>query len=232
MDVSIIIPCYNQERFITDAVNSVFNQETDLSFEIIVVNDCSTDNSVKVIEEHYNNDDNLFLINLDKNSKLPAVRNRGIEKSQGKYIICLDGDDAIPENYIQENYNNLVNNNVDISYSPSQCFGANGKRYNWIDFNLQILRANNYIHASAMFKREIWDKVNGYDEHLTLGWEDYSFWLKAAKLGYSFKRCLSTHLYWRQHNDPTQMTQSVTKNKEETIKQQLKKLHGDFYLGL
>lgn len=230
-DVSIVIPCYNQSRFITDAINSVFNQDTDLSMEIIVVDDCSTDNSVQIIKDTYPDDDNLTVIELKTNSKLPAARNAGIKVSQGKYIICLDGDDAIPENYISANYKNIVENSVDISYNPSQCFGSKETRFNWIDFNANVLQSNNYIHASAMYKKEIWDKVNGYDEELVYGWEDYSFWLKALNNGYKFKRTLNTFLYWRQQDDKSQMTQSVTKTKEDKIKEQLRVIHGSFYKG-
>jgi len=229
MDVSVIIPCYNQEAFIEEAVNSVLDQRTELSVEIIVVDDSSTDNSVKLLK---NFQSAITLIKLATNSKLPAVRNAGIVLAKGKYIICLDGDDKLPPNYIQENYNTITKHNVDISYNPSQCFGSTNVRYNWVDYNAQSLRFGNYINCSAMFKREVWDFVKGYDEELIHGWEDYSFWLKAAKKGYQFKRCTTTALWWRQHDNPTQMTQSVTKNKEATIKQQLKTLHGDFYLGL
>tara|TARA_R110002020_G_scaffold90534_27_gene220520 strand:+ start:7170 stop:7859 length:690 start_codon:yes stop_codon:yes gene_type:complete len=227
-DVSVIIPCYNQSEFIKETIDSVLNQEGNYNIEIIVVNDCSTDSSLDIIKRY----ESVILVDLKENSKLPAVRNRGIEKASGKYIVCLDGDDKLQSNYISENIKTMEYFNVDISYTPSQCFGSNTNRYNWIDFNADVLRANNYIHASAMFKQEIFEVVGGYDEELVYGWEDYSFWLKALAKGYKFKRCITTELLWRQHDSPTQMTQSVTKNNEEQIKQQLKKLHGDFYLGV
>jgi glycosyltransferase involved in cell wall biosynthesis len=235
MDLSVIIPCYNQEKYIGEAIDSVraLSSACPIQTEIIIVDDCSTDDSVEFIKRKvsFERISNVKMVQLEKNSKLPAARNAGMAHAVGKYIICLDGDDRLPKNYYQSNLDCMLSNNVDIVYNPSKCFGAVNHTYPWSEFNAEKLRRSNFINAAAMYKKEVWDKVNGYDEELIYGWEDYSFWLKALKEGFTFKRNMNTFLFWRQHNSPTQMTQSVTKNKEDLIKQQLKEIHKDFYLG-
>ncbi len=91
---SIIITCYNRRKFIGRCVRSAINQHgiSRDSYEVLVIDDCSTDNSLKIIREYEN------LIKLIKNSRnlgLPASRNKGIKKSKGEYILMLDSDDFI-----------------------------------------------------------------------------------------------------------------------------------------
>ena len=88
---SVIIPLYNKEPYIISTINSVINQ-TFADFEIIIVNDGSTDNSLEEIKKHFNNVDFLSIIN-QKNQGLSASRNNGIQAAQGKIVALLDADD-------------------------------------------------------------------------------------------------------------------------------------------
>ena len=89
--VSIVVPVYNAERFLEQTLQSVIQQDfTD--WELLLINDCSTDNSVKIIQTH-NDDKRIRLVNLEKNSGAAVARNRGIALSRGKYIAFLDSDD-------------------------------------------------------------------------------------------------------------------------------------------
>jgi glycosyltransferase involved in cell wall biosynthesis len=93
---SVIIPCYNYGRYLEEAVGSILNQ-TFQDFEIIIINDGSTDNTISVAERliaQYH-DHQIRLINQE-NSGQPAIsRNRGINEAIGEYILCLDADDMI-----------------------------------------------------------------------------------------------------------------------------------------
>lgn len=94
--VSIIIPVHNVEKYIDDTINSVLNQSYK-NWEMILVDDCSSDNSVKVIEK-YLSDERIKLIKQDENVRAALTRNRGIEEATGDYIAFLDSDDIwIPE---------------------------------------------------------------------------------------------------------------------------------------
>ena len=88
--VSVIIPLYNEEKYILECINSVINQ-TYKNLEIIIVDDKSTDNSLKILEQI--KDDRIKTIKLDKNSGVAHARNKGVEVSTGDYICFLDSDD-------------------------------------------------------------------------------------------------------------------------------------------
>lgn len=90
--VSIIIPTYNSYDTIEDTLNSVINQ-TYRNFEIIVVDDCSTDDTLKKLEEYKNRDSRIEIVSLENNSGAATARNCGLNKADGQYIAFLDADD-------------------------------------------------------------------------------------------------------------------------------------------
>ena len=84
---SIIIPVYNSEKFLFESINSALNQEKENRFlyEVIIVDDCSTDNSIKIAESFFPRD-NYYILSTNKNSGPGTARNVGVNKSIGKYI--------------------------------------------------------------------------------------------------------------------------------------------------
>lgn len=229
MKVSIIIPCYNHDKYLVDSVGSALSQEVNpnISIEIIIVDDCSTDKTYELASEIAKRFTNVKVIKNDVNKHLSYSRNIGIKNSTGEYIVCLDADDKLPKNYIQANLDNIIYNKVDVSYSNSQCFGFSDKLYNWPPYNIERLRKSNFIHCSAMFKKTVWDIVNGYDEKFLMGAEDYDFWLSAAQKGLKFRKCDETFLWYRIHKG---MHDTVSTKNKKKIKRQLKKKYGNFYL--
>lgn len=228
MIISIIIPLYNHGKFLKECLDSIKKQKTNYIYEIIINDDCSTDNSytiAKNLKDQYN----FLLYQSPKNLKLAGCRNYAISKCNGDYIICLDPDDKIPENYIEANMRNIINYQIDVSYNNSKCFGDNNKLYNWPEFDENILRRSPFIHCTSMFKYEIWDYGNKFNESMLYGWEDYDFWLNACKNGYRFKKCNDTFLWYRQSSDS--MTIKDTRKNQEKIIEQLRKNHPNYYLG-
>ena len=99
--VSIIIPCYNQVLFLEEAVDSVLNC-TYPNFEIIIVDDGSHDHSAKIaLKIHEKNPEKIHVI-MQENAGPANARNVGIKAARGKYILPLDGDNKISEDYIQK----------------------------------------------------------------------------------------------------------------------------------
>ncbi len=111
--VSVIIPVYNVEEYLRQCLDSVINQ-TFKDIEIIIVNDCSTDNSLQIIEEYQKKDKRIKLIDLKQNVGLGNARNEGIKAANGKYLIFVDSDDWIAGNFIQFLYKEIVSNNLDF----------------------------------------------------------------------------------------------------------------------
>lgn len=102
--VSIIVPNYNSEEYISDCIDSLINQ-TYHNIEIIIVDDCSTDNSVKIVKEYIKNKSNVCLIKLNNNKGVSNARNKGIEKASGKYIMFSDSDDWYEKDAVEKMVN-------------------------------------------------------------------------------------------------------------------------------
>ncbi len=128
MKVSVIIPIYNGEKYIYDMYESLKNQ-TFQDFEIIYVNDGSSDNSKKILDEIKKKDSRVYVVS-QVNKGICASRNVGIKVSSGEYIIFLDQDDGIEPNLVEKYYTTIVENDVDIA--------SFGKIHYFVDENGKI----------------------------------------------------------------------------------------------
>lgn len=119
---SFIIPVYNIEKYIEECVDSILSQNFK-DFEIILVNDGSTDNSLGICQEFLEKDKRVILINK-KNEGLAETRNKGLNVAKGKYVVFVDGDDYISKNQssLKEVYNCIVEKKVDVLIFNLTCF--------------------------------------------------------------------------------------------------------------
>ena len=195
--VSIILPCYNQAHWLTDAVVSCIEQ-TVKPHEIIIVNDGSNDSTFNVANSlvlQYS-DYNIKLITKE-NGGLSSARNAGIKIATGDYICCLDSDDKLASNYIEK----TLEADDDIVGFSYQEFGDKDGIFPppFKHPKLEHFRILNCIICSALFKREIWEKVGGYDEDMRLGYEDHDFWMRALIAGYEVTCVKEILYYYRKH---------------------------------
>ena len=95
---SVVLPTFNRSNFITGAINSLLNQTYD-DWELIIVDDGSTDNTKKVVEQ-FSKKDSRIKYHYQKNSERSAARNNGINKTKGNYICFIDSDDLYEEGYL------------------------------------------------------------------------------------------------------------------------------------
>lgn len=216
--VQVIIPYYNKHQYVAETVRSVEENKTDLTVSITIVDDCSPQ-PVPLSLRGYN------ILRTPQNAKLSGARNYGIRNTSSDYIICLDSDDLIPTNYIQTCYDKLQEG-YDITYCNSIVFGLYSQVIDWPEYDERILKRNPFINCSAMYRRTVFDTVGGYDESMTIGWEDYDFWLSAAKAKFKFAKNNNSSLYYRQ--DGTNMI-NETNAKLPTIIEYLKNKHKGFY---
>ena len=129
--VSIIIPTYNVEKYITQTLNSVINQ-TLTDIEIIIIDDKSYDDTLLIVENYALADKRIRLFINSDNYKQGYSRNIGIEKATGDYIFFLDGDDYIQINAIEKLYNKITQDNADITICT---WNKVNDRNNKISFN-------------------------------------------------------------------------------------------------
>lgn len=112
--VSILVAIYNIEKFIGKCIESLVNQDY-TNIEIILVNDNSTDNSKKICESYLKKDSRIKLINHTVNTKLPGVRNTGLDNATGDYIVFVDGDDWLAPDFVSYMLGVITKNNSDMA---------------------------------------------------------------------------------------------------------------------
>lgn len=127
--VSILIPTFNSENFISEAIRSVQNQ-TYTNWEIIVVDDCSTDATLSLIVELALKDSRIHYSKLDVNSGTGAARNLALAAAKGQYIAFLDADDLWKPNKLELQINFLQSNNLPFTFSFYDCIDEEGKSLN------------------------------------------------------------------------------------------------------
>lgn len=175
--VSIIVPCYKQAEYLPETLDSVLAQ-TYSNWECIIVNDGSPDNTEEVAQAYCQKDARFHYV-FRENGGLSAARNTGVQHSCGEFILPLDSDDLIKPEYLAkamarfEEYPETT-----LVYCQACFFGL--KEGEWILWEYsysEILLHTNQIFCSAFYRRSDFDRVNGYDESLKRGLEDWNFWL-------------------------------------------------------
>lgn len=199
MNISVVIPCFNYSQFIKEAVKSCVTQ-TQKPNEIIIVDDCSSDNSWEVIHSLHNQNQDVRLISHrnNKNRGAGVARNKGIELSSGDYILLLDADDKLHFEFIEKTAgkNDIVSSWVKMFGLSRRelCFKPNP--------TLEDFKTKNQITNTTIFKKEIWKRVGGFDPCLK-GMEDWDFWLRAVKKGYNVTVVQEFLSYYRRHASPS-----------------------------
>lgn len=125
--VSIITPCYNCEKYIKYTIESVLNQ-TYSNFEMIIVDDISTDDTLNIVKEYQKKDKRIKLITLDKKGGASIARNTAIKEAKGKYIAFLDSDDLWYKEKLKKQIDFMEENNIDFSYTDYEYIDENNKK--------------------------------------------------------------------------------------------------------
>lgn len=150
--ISVIIPVYNVEKYLTKCIESIIKQ-TYTNLEIILVDDGSPDNCGKICDEYAQKDDRIKVIHK-KNGGQSEARNYGIEIATGKYITFLDSDDYISEDYIEYMYKLLKDNNANLSICGVQIVNNENKKYNTEETEVKIYKTNeafeNLLYAEGI----------------------------------------------------------------------------------
>lgn len=184
--LSIIIPCYNLGEYLHEAIDSIMQYPNNNDIEIIIVNDGSTDaHTLAVLVELENKG---ITVLHQQNMEVAKARNNGIAIAKANYILPLDADNRIKSIYLSESIRLLEERReIDIIYSNKLEFGIRNQELIVCDFDFPKLCYHNYIDNCAVFRKSIWETVNGYDENMPIyGLEDWDFWLRCALRGANF----------------------------------------------
>jgi glycosyltransferase involved in cell wall biosynthesis len=186
--VSVIMSVYNSEKYLRESIESVLNQ-TFKEFEFIIINDCSNDNSVNILNTYL--DERIVIINNDTNLGLSKSFNKAISISKSDLILRMDSDDICYPNRIEVQYNHMIENPKTI------VLGSNA---DVIDMNEEFVYKTNlpktdalikkslkkratFIHPTVIFRKDYCLKVGGYYEPIKHYFEDFVLWNQLSKYG-------------------------------------------------
>ena len=222
--ISIIIPVYNASIFIENTLKKL-EYQTFKDFEVVIVNDGSTDNTQKIIENFIKNTNlNINLIN-QKNKGEGEARNTGLKYAKGGYILFLDADDYLANNALEKLYNALVNNKADLSFSSYSYVYSNGNQKLYYHPNkiysqkeimkLFFRRLANPGIGNTLIKKELIDKYNLKFEKYKAGADNHFF----RKLLLFINKAVSIedNLFFYIYNDSSVMNMKYSFNRIDSI---------------
>ena len=196
--VSVVVTCYNHEQYIEECLRSIFKQ-TYTNIELLIFNDGSKDSSGEIIKSVLKDspfkDTNYF---EHSNMGLVATRNRAFEYINGEYLLFVDSDNFLQENYIEQLLLTSIENNFDIVYSKLVNPDNNNIVLELQPFNLDHFYIENFIDSCSLIKRNIIGNIR-YDDYLNYKkLEDYDFFMNLIILNNAIPGpCENTYLNYR-----------------------------------
>lgn len=184
--ISVITPAYNSERFIGDTIDSVL-QQTYPNWEMIIVDDCSTDNTRKIVEDYQKRDKRIKLFTLEENSGSAVARNKAMELAAGRYIAFLDSDDRWLPEKLEKQFAFMKEKEIGFSFTTYVRILEDGTRTNAVSntpvsVNYDDLMKRCVIGClTVMLDR---DKVGHLKMVNIRTRQDYVYWLHITKKGF------------------------------------------------
>ena len=224
--VSIIIPAYNCAAYIAETIESVIAQ-TYTEWECIIVDDGSTDDTFSIAKE-YSTKHSRISCYRQENSGPATARNTAIQNSCGEYLLPVDADDRIAPIYVEKCVNWFLNHpETTLVYGNVAMFGEVAGAWNIPDYNYEdFIWGNTIIICSAMFRREAFNQVGGYNPNMRLGYEDWDFWLSLLNKNSIVHRFDEVMYYYRITD---RSRSSMVKKKQVELNRQLFYNHPDIY---
>lgn len=184
--ISVVMPVYNAEKYLDEAIQSILTQ-TYNNFEFIIINDGSTDKSLEIIEKYKNQDERIILISRENKGLIYSL-NEGINKSKGKYIARMDADDiSLPERFQKQIIFMEANSEIGVCGTWLEVFGEGRKTTFWKiplinkELKLKLIFSVPFAHPSIIMRKEIIDKYGLRYKEQYKNAEDYKFWLDFSK---------------------------------------------------
>lgn len=218
--ISVILPSYNGEKYIAQSILSIINQ-TEYDWELIIVNDCSTDNTLKICEMFAKKDNRIKVISNKTNKKLPASLNIGFAYARGKYLTWTSDDNYYKPNAFEklakylDKYSDvdLISMNFDLIDENDKFLYSFDQQRKYKRCEPALICGNN-VGAAFMYRKSIADKVGEYDTN-TFCAEDYDYWCRIALAGKIDYALDNIYVYRFQPNSltATKQTQILEKTK-------------------
>lgn len=186
--VSIVVPVYNSEKFLKETIKTV-KEQTYKNWELILVNDCSTDNSKSIIERYEKEDNRIKVINLKENSGAAIARNTGIEQAKGKYLAFLDADDLWNKKKLEKQIKIMETNEYEFTYTNYEFTDENGNKTGKIVNVPNELTYKQALKNTTIFTSTVIFNIEELGKELikmpNVPSEDTATWWKILKQGYT-----------------------------------------------
>ncbi len=183
--VTVMIPLYNYEKYIIEALESV-RAQTLVEIDLVIVDGCSSDCSLSVAKEWVARNaarfNRIVILKNHENYGLGLCRNSGIDVAETPYVMLLDADNRLLPGCCEELLRTIRESSVAFAYSTVRRFGSKNSVLCNAPYEPQRLVPRNYIDAMALLSKQAWAMVGGF-EHVRHGWEDYDFWCRLAEIG-------------------------------------------------
>lgn len=185
--VSIVMPAYNAQKTITDSVKSVLAQ-TYQNWELIVIDDCSSDNVYDMIQELFNTEFRIILMRNEKNMGVSETRNKGVSQAKGKWIAFLDSDDCwLPEKLEKQIQVIREKSDASLVFTGSAFLDSGGRKSGYFlkvpeSISYKELLKQNIISCSSVLVRK--ELIRKYPMKMDEMHEDYAVWLQILRAGY------------------------------------------------
>lgn len=242
-EISVIAPCYNYGRYIPDMLGSLLGGKTSMgelrpqsmqSFEVIIVDDASTDDTQEICKGLADNKKAIRYIRLKHNSGTAAAINAGIRASYGNVITVLSADDMRESNSLKRLYQALSHNLHSLIYDDIRCFG-NGEYLDELkiavsDYDFNQLLYKNHVHAGIMFPKHAWEEVGGYPEIFKDGREDWAMNVALGINGYCGVHIKEQGYLYRRENQNRSLT-NTNPRRHEYFLAKLMSLFPQIYKG-
>ncbi len=225
--VTVIVPCHNYGEYLRECVHSVICQ-TYTDWEMIIVNDGSTDNTAEVAGELLREFEG-YRIRYHKQECHGIVqpRNWGAGNARGEYILPLDADDLLAPKFLEMTVP-ILDHKPDVAYVSTKAlfFGISNKIWPQAQFKSLNLPVTNQQTNTTLFRKIMWDDLGGWDERMNDGYVDWEFWIRGTKRGWLGEQLDACLFFYRRKGDSTVM---AAKNKGPRLKLKIMALHPDIY---
>lgn len=202
--ISVIIPCYNNERVIIEAIESV-EKQTYSNVEMIVVDDGSTDQTAEVVRNYSRGKSNIKFFSKP-NGGPASTRNYGFDRSSGQFIVFLDGDDRLHPDFIKEHFE-IFRKHIHLSlvYSNAEFFEGKTGPWHIIDYNSDEFLISNAIPIFAMVSAAAFERAGKFDEQLK-GLEDWELWIRILTKNSHVYKIKKPLYYYRKRIEQNSLT--------------------------
>ncbi len=200
--VSVITPMYNAQEYIEQTIQSV-QAQTYTNWEMLIVDDCSVDQSVELVQKYATQDNRIILVKKKENSGVAQSRNLGIQKARGRYIAFLDSDDIWEPEKLFKQLEQMKRQNNTISYAACYVIDENGKKTGKIRHvpekvtYRELLKGNVMPCLTVLVDRKDVEKMQMQD----VPHEDYAMWLEFLRQGMTAAGIDEPLASYRQRNE-------------------------------